>query len=110
MGVLHKILERELTPDNIKIQMEDWREVYPNSFQTLTIGCYPIAKQSGRHGWIEKGENFRCAIEIFKDNNEAYEIFEQLMNGEVKIEELGDRIRDPKHKYYLGLIEEEPWI
>ncbi len=109
MGAVHKIIERGITPDGIKIQIEDWRECYPGVYTTLTIGCYPIAKQSSRY-FIKKGEVFRCEINKIDTDEEAIWIFNQLVNGEIKIEDLGDRITDSKYKYYLGLIEEEPWI
>ena len=109
MGEGHKILERAITPDGVSIQIEDWTEVYPGTYKTYNIGCYPIAKQSGRNGWIKKGDKFRCNLEHFDDNEKVKEIFEKLKNGDKTIDDYEEHIIEPKYRYYYGLIEEEPW-
>lgn len=101
---VHKITKRSVTPDGIKIQIEDWRHVYTGSYKTLSIGCYPIAKQDSRFV-IKKGKPFRCSIENFSSNEEVLDIFLQLEYGVRKIEDFADRIRDEKYKYLLGLID-----
>ncbi len=103
------ILQRGVTPDGTKIQIEDWKENYPNSYKTLTIGCYPIARQDSRL-LIKKGKTFRCSIEVFKNDEECKEFFNKLAAGSETIDGMIDRIRNQKYKYYLGYLEEEPLI
>ena len=109
MGEVHKILHRSETPDGIEIQIEDWRNVYPDVYKTLIIGCYPIAKQSGGY-FIKKGERIRCSIEKFDTDEEVLDAFERLENGSITIEDLDEHIVDNKHRYYLCLTDEYPVI
>ena len=110
MKKVHKILERAVTPDGINIQIEDWTEIYPDTYKAYNIGCYPVAKQTGRYGLIKKGDKFRCNIENFTDNAKVKEVFELLKSGEKTIYDFEKNIIDLKYRYYLGLLEEEPYI
>ena len=40
-----KVIERAVTPDGVKIQIEDWKEKY-SFINTFNIGCYPVASMS----------------------------------------------------------------
>ena len=66
MKKVHKILERAVTPDGINIQIEDWTEIYPDTYKAYNIGCYPVAKQTGRYGLIKKGISLGVILRILR--------------------------------------------
>lgn len=99
-----KVLERSVMPNGIKIQLEDWKEVYPNSTKTISIGAYPIAKNESY--FVKRNENFRLTLSRnFSSDDEVRIIFESLIGGFLTLEELSDHYRDgDKDRYYMGLI------
>ena len=112
MGEAHKILRKEVMPNGTKIQIEDWKEVYNE--KTIWIGAYPKAKRDGRRGYPRKGESFRLTIcRDFSSDAEVNLIFEALIKGELRLEDLGEHYYDTQRaKYYMGFeeIEEEPFM
>ena len=53
-----KIIERATMPDGTEILLEDWfehnTEQYPDLYG-LMIGAYPIAKNTGKYGFLSYG-------------------------------------------------------
>jgi len=106
-----KILERALTPDGTEIQLEDWSEhnteQYPDLYG-LTIGAYPIAKNTGKYRWIEGGKTFRLSISKNKymdyTDDDVKADFEALKNGKKKLEDLSKHFWNlEKDMWYLGM-------
>ena len=106
-----KVLEKTITPDGTEIQLEDWREhnteKYPNLYG-LTIGAYPIAKNTGKYRWIEGGRKFRLSISQNKytgyTNDNIRDDFEALKSGEKKLEDLSKHFCIlEKDMWYLGM-------
>jgi hypothetical protein len=106
-----KILEKTIIPDGTEIQLEDWSEhnskKYPDLYG-LTIGAYPIAKNTGKYRWIEGGQRFRLSISQNKytgyTNDNVKADFEALKNGEKKLEDLSKYFWNlEKDAWYLGM-------
>lgn len=97
------ILERAKMPDGTEIQLENWKEVYPNIFNTLTIGAYPKAKQS--RGWIRKGEPYRLDLARgFTSDDIVRETFNCLEHGIITLEELDDHYwNGDRDRFFMGL-------
>lgn len=60
-----KVIERATMPDGAEIYLEDWSDKNTEQFPDLyglTIVAYPIAKNTGKYGWIRSGESFRIHI------------------------------------------------
>jgi hypothetical protein len=101
-----KILQKATMPNGTKIQLEDWNE--HGTEQRLTIGAYPIAKNTGKYRWIEGGKIFRLSIsqnEYAGYTNDAVKAdFEALQNGEKKLEDLSKHFWNlEKDMWYLGM-------
>lgn len=105
-----KVIEKAYTPNGIEIQLEDWTDKYTNRYM---IGAYPIAKRSGKWGWIREGESFRLNI----TTNEylgyiekfLFHDFECLKSGEKKLEDLQEYYSlGCKDKWYMGLSDINP--
>jgi hypothetical protein len=99
-----KVLDRAVTPDGTKIQIEDWKETY--SFCNIyDIGTYPIAKNTSKYRWVEGGKEFRLTLTRFNSNEESKQAFADLISGAKTITDFADHFynRD-KDKYYMGLI------
>lgn len=50
-----KVIERATMPNGTEIQLEDWSDKNAEKFPELyglMIGAYPIAKNTGKYGWI----------------------------------------------------------
>ena len=84
-----KIIEISAMPDGTEIQLEDWHDKNTKDYKDLygyVIGVYPVAKNSGRLGWVKSGEKFRISISYNKFANYTDEMvlsdFEALKNGE----------------------------
>lgn len=106
-----KVLQKDIMPDGTEIQLEDWSEhnseKYPNLYG-LTIGAYPIAKNTGKYRWVESGKKFRLSIsqnEYAGYTNDAVKAdFEALQNGEKKLEDLSKHFWNlEKDMWYLGM-------
>ena len=102
---------RALTPDGIEIQLEDWSESnteqYPDLYG-LTIGAYPIAKNTSKYRLVQGGKKFRLSISQNKYKNYTNENvktdFEALKNGEKKLEDLSKHFwYGEKDMWYLGM-------
>lgn len=97
-----EVLKRATTPEGIAIQIENWKETYKGIFTTISIGAYPIAKNSGF--CIRRDNPFRVDIcRGFKSDDEVEKVFSQLQTGEVTIESLSKQFWDPRSAYYLGI-------
>lgn len=113
-----KVIERAVMPDGMGIQLEDWSEhnteEYPNLYG-LTIGAYPIARNTGKYRWIEGGKTFRLTIAQNEysgySNNDVKLDFESLKNGEKKLNDLSSHFWDgEKNMWYLGMdVEYKGW-
>lgn len=113
-----KIIERTVMPNGTEIQLEDWREdntkEYPDLYG-LTIGTYPIAKNTVKHKWIESGEKFRLQISVNQcsgySNDDVKVDFEALKSGEKSLEDLADHFwNGEKDMWLLGMnVEYKGW-
>mgnify|MGYP007105713496 CR=1 FL=1 len=112
-----KIIEKSKMPDGTLIQLEDWHDKNTKDYNDLygyVIGVYPVAKNSGRLGWVKSGERFRISISYNKFANYTDEMvlndFEALKNGEKTLSDLKDHFfNNFKDQFYLGIIDFEPW-
>jgi hypothetical protein len=103
MDKIHKIVSRNTMPDGTKIQIEDWKEVYPDIEKTVMIAVYPIAKNDSY--WIRKGESFRLQISrSFSSDKEVECIYQGLIDGVIKLEDLSEHYYNgDKDKFYMGM-------
>lgn len=113
---MQKIIDSAVLPDGTKIQLEDWHSENTKAFPNLygyMIGAYPIAKNTGKWGWVRAGETFRLSIgrnEYAKYTDDmVLADYESLKNGTKTLANLRDHFDDgAKHEFYLGLIDKEP--
>lgn len=107
-----QVIERAVTPNGVKIQLEDWREHNTEEHTDLyglTIAAYPKAKRSSYYGFVRYNEPFRLAITMNKyrgyTNEMVLDDFESLKSGDKTLEDLSDHYyKAQKDKYYMGLI------
>lgn len=112
------VVERAVMPNGTEIQLEDWREnntkEYPDLYG-LIIGAYPIAKNTGKHRWIESGQTFRLDISMNQyrgySNDDVKADFEALKSGEKSLEDLADHFwNGEKDMWLLGMnVEYKGW-
>ena len=112
------VVERAVIPNGTEIQLEDWREnntkEYPDLYG-LIIGAYPIAKNTGKHRWIESGQTFRLDISMNQyrgySNDDVKADFEALKSGEKSLEDLADHFwNGEKDMWLLGMnVEYKGW-
>ena len=113
-----KVIERATMPDGTEIQLEDWLdkniEQFPDLYG-LTIAAYPIAKNTGKYGWIRSGESLRIHISQNKytgySNDNVRKDFEALKNGTKVLEDLAAHFYNgKKDMWYLGMdVEYKGW-
>lgn len=109
-----EIIERAIMPNGTEIQLEDWSEDFPGVCE-LTIGAYPIAKNTGKYKLIRGGETFRIAISQNKyqnyTNDDIWADFEALKNGKKSLEDLAAHFwNGKKDMWYLGMdVEYQGW-
>lgn len=113
-----KVIERAVMKNGTEIQLEDWKEnntkEYPDLYG-LTIGTYPIAKNTGKHRWIESGQTFRLDISMNQykgySNDDVKADFEALKSGEKSLEDLADHFwNGEKDMWLLGMnVEYKGW-
>lgn len=113
-----KIIEWAVMPNGTEIQLEDWSEnntkEYPDLYG-LTIGAYPIAKNTVKYKWIESGEKFRLQISVNQhsgySNDDVKADFEALKSGEKSLEDLADHFwNGEKDMWLLGMnVEYKGW-
>lgn len=113
-----KVIEKATMPDGTQIQLEDWSEhnteQYPNLYG-LTIGAYPIAKNTGKYRWVESGRSFRLSISQNQytgyTNDNVKADFEALKSGKKTLQDLSDRFwNGEKDMWYLGMdVEYKEW-
>lgn len=83
-----KVIERAITPDGVKIQIEDWKEKY-SFINTLNISCYPTATKTQNSPFgLRNGKTFRLNISKFSSDEEVKEIFKKLKTGNLLITDL----------------------
>ena len=113
-----KIIERAIMPDGTNILLEDWSDKNTEQFPDLyglTIAAYPIAKNTGKYGWIRSGEEFRLSISQNKytgySNDDARTDFEALKNGTKSLKDLTVHFNNrEKDMWYLGMdVEYKGW-
>ena len=113
-----KVLEKATMPNGTEIQLEDWSEhntdKYPNLYG-LTIGAYPVTKNSGKNGWVKGGQTFRLTISMNSyqnyTNDNVKADFDALKNGTKSLEDLSEHFYDgEKAMWYLGMdVENKGW-
>lgn len=113
---MFKIIDKCTLSDGTEIQLEDWHEKntkeYPNLYG-YTIGCYPVAKNTGKWGWVRVNETFRLSISHNEYCGYTDEMvladYEALKNGTKTIPDLREHFcYGNKDAFYLGLADEEP--
>lgn len=113
-----KVIERAAMPDGTEILLEDWTDKNTEKFTDLyglMIGAYPIAKNTGKYGWIRRGELFRISISQNKYtgyyNDDVRADFEALKNGTKSLEDLAAHFwNKEKDMWYLGMdVEYKGW-
>ena len=113
-----KIIERATMPDGTEIQLEDRSDKNTQQFSDLyglTIAAYPIAKNTGKYGWIRSGETFRISISQNKYtgyfNEDVRADFEALKNGTKSLKDLAEHFwNGKKDMWYLGMdVEYKGW-
>lgn len=113
-----KIIERAIMPDGTNILLEDWSDKNTEQFPDLyglTIAAYPIAKNTGKYGWIRSGEEFCCSISQNKytdySNDDVRADFEALKNGTKTLEDMAAHFwNGEKDMWYLGMdTDYRPW-
>lgn len=112
-----KVIERATMPDGTEIYLEDWSDKNTGQFPVygLTIGAYPIAKNTGKYGWIRSGESFRIHISQNKyagySNDDLRKDFEALKSGIKSLEDLATHFwNGKKDMWYLGMnVEYRGW-
>lgn len=107
-----KVIEKAVMPNGTEIQLEDWSSHNTTSYPDLnglSIGAYPVAKNTGENRWVRSGEKFRLTISV--NNRSGYTDadvradFDALKNGKKRLEDLADRFwGGKKDMYYLGMI------
>lgn len=99
----YKITKRDTMPDGTKIQIENWKEVYPTVEKTIMIAAYPVAKNGSY--WIRKDETFRLQISrSFSSDKEVECIYQGLIDGVIKLEDLSEHYYNgDKDKFYMGM-------
>lgn len=113
-----KVVERAVMPNGTEIQLEDWRDhnmkEYPDLYG-LTIGAYPIARNTTKYRWIESGQKFRVGISMNQYNGYSNEDvkadFEALKSGKKSLEDLKDHfLNGEKDMWLLGMnVEYKDW-
>ena len=113
-----KIIERAIMMDGTNILLEDWSDKNTEQFPDLyglTIAAYPIAKNTGKYGWVCSGETFRISISQNKYtgyfNEDVRADFEALKNGIKSLEDLAEHFwNGEKDMWYLGMdVEYKGW-
>lgn len=113
-----KVIERATIPDGTEIYLEDWIDKNTEQFPDLygmQIGAYPIAKNTGKYGWVRSGEKFRISISQNKytgySNEDVQADFEALKSGEKTLEDLAAHFwNGEKDMWYLGMdVEYKGW-
>lgn len=117
-GYYMKVLECAVMPNGTEIQLEDWSgnntPEYPNLYG-LQIGSYPIAKNTGKWGWVKSGQRFRLAIAMNQNtgytNDDVKADFEALKSGKKNLEDLATHFwNGEKDMWYLGMdVEYKGW-
>ena len=106
-----KVIERTTMSDGTEILLEDWSDKNTKQFPDLyglTISAYPIAKNTGKYGWIRSGETFRILISQNEytgySNDDVQADFEALKNGTKTLEDLSGHFGNgKKDMWYLGM-------
>lgn len=98
-----KIIRKDTMPNGVYIQLEDWGE------SGLTIGAYPIAINSSKHGWVLQNHPFRLHIQANPHANytnaDVTADYKSLINGQKSLEDLADHFwNGDKDKWYLGMF------
>lgn len=113
-----KVIEHATMPDGTEIQLEDRSDKNTQQFSDLyglTIAAYPIAKNTGKYGWIRSGETFRISISQNKYtgyfNEDVRADFEALKNGTKSLKDLAEHFwNGEKDMWYLGMdVEYKGW-
>lgn len=76
-----KLLEKGITPDGTKVQIEEWKEDYSFMNYGSTIGAYPVSQINCTGSFSPKrNQTFRCQF-TFNSHDEVKEAYTELING-----------------------------
>ncbi len=99
-----EIFKKSQMPDGTKIQIENWKKDY-NFIKTLSIGTYPIAKNSSKDNLIQANHTFRLELTNFKNDEQVQDIFKQLESGKILLQNLSKYFYNrEKDKFLLGIL------
>ena len=99
-----KILKKSQMPDGTKIQIEDWKKDY-TFIKTLSIGTYPIAKNSSKDNLIQAKQTFRLELTNFENDEQVQNIFHQLELGKIFLQDLNKYFyNEEKDKFLLSIL------
>jgi hypothetical protein len=106
------IVDKGVMPDGTEIQLEDWRQDYDNLFGYM-IATYPIAKNTGKRGWVRGGREFRLSITIneCKNYDAVKAEYDALIRGEKTLEDMAQYFYDGERAmWYLGMnVKRKDW-
>ena len=80
-----KVIQKSKTPDDITIQIEDWKKDY-DFIKTLSISAYPLAKESDDF-MIKRNNKFRLELSTFKSDTEVLDLFHKLEKGTISLKD-----------------------
>lgn len=96
----YTINAKATTPDGIKIQVEDWRNIYA-FYETLHLVAYPVAQKTSKYGLIRDGESMRYEMpNNWHSDEEVMQAFKDLQSGKIKITDLKHHA-DPKYRDFI---------
>ncbi|MEC0237772.1 hypothetical protein P4H71_25990 [Paenibacillus kribbensis] len=93
-----KVLKTGAMPDGTKIQIEDWSGDYSFHGFGDVIACYAISKATHDGQYAPKaGVRYRFSFR-FSGEAEVVGIFSGLINRELELATLKDRMDNPKYR------------
>lgn len=93
-----KILQKGKMQDGTDIQIEEWHENYNFVPYGSTLASYPLSKISLEGQFAPKG-NERCRIAFsFESEEEAKQVFDNLLNGKSNLADYKENITDLRYK------------
>lgn len=99
-----RIVKKDVMPNGIGIQIEDWSEDYTSMKKESTLAVYPVAKESRERqsGWCypKRGEQFRLAMD-FNSSTDANAAFEALVKGKKKFRDYKKYIHEKELLRYI---------
>lgn len=90
-----KVIKRGVTPDGVKIQIEDWSENYNFCNKNDTLAGYPIAKKTldNPSHYPELNRPFRVSFDL-GDSEKAEIAFNDLISGKKVLRDFIDYLNE----------------